>query len=353
MLNKLENVSYKSFDNYTSEDDLTKVNIFFGRNGSGKSSLSEWLRRLDNEKSVIFNTGYLKNNIEEVEEIDGVNLVIGEESINHSDQIKHLNSAINSLENFITRKNSELKHSKERIYNKMNIRLNEARERFEIGSNVVKQKRNADKDPVNAFYSWKKNANDIIQEMTIESLDELEERITRKEVLLNNIKTPILAFDYNDFSNMVKLLMKEVIKPTSSVSYKVSEWIKEGLEIHNMQSKEQTCEFCGNLFDVELVKENIDARIKNEFSYLIENLNNYKIKINKSLSNMENLNIDIELEDFTNQKEKLIRLLHILEDKEVKTYEQLEYPMGNWESINIIDNIVNDYMEDLKKRNTK
>lgn len=128
MLNKLENVSYKSFDNYTSEDDLTKVNIFFGRNGSGKSSLSEWLRRLDNEKSVIFNTGYLKNNIEEVEEIDGVNLVIGEESINHSDQIKHLNSAINSLENFITRKNSELKHSKERIYNKMNIRLNEARE---------------------------------------------------------------------------------------------------------------------------------------------------------------------------------------------------------------------------------
>lgn len=349
MLNKLENVSYKSFDNYTSEDDLTKVNIFFGRNGSGKSSLSEWLRRLDNEKSVIFNTGYLKNNIEEVEEIDGVNLVIGEESINHSDQIKHLNSAINSLENFITRKNSEIKHSKERIYNKMNIRLNEARERFEIGSNVVKQKRNADKDPVNAFYSWKKNANDIIEEMTIESLDELEERITRKEVLLNNIKTPILAFDYNDFSNMVKLLKKEVIKPTSSVSYQVSEWIKEGLEIHNMQSKEQTCEFCGNLFDVELVKENIDARIKNEFSYLIENLNNYKIKINKSLSNMENLNIDIELEDFSNQKEKLIRLLHILEDKEVKTYEQLEYPMANWESINIIDNIVNNYMEDLKK----
>ena len=85
-----------------------------------------------------------------------MNLVIGEESINHSDQIKHLNSAINSLENFITRKNSELKHSKERIYNKMNIRLNEARERFEIGSNVVKQKRNADKDPVNAFIVGRK-----------------------------------------------------------------------------------------------------------------------------------------------------------------------------------------------------
>ena len=38
----------------------------------------------------------------------------------------------------------------------MNIRLNEARERFEIGSNVVKQKRNADKDPVNAFIVGRK-----------------------------------------------------------------------------------------------------------------------------------------------------------------------------------------------------
>lgn len=349
MLNKLENVSYRSFDNYTSNDDLTKVNIFFGRNGSGKSSLSEWLRRLDNEKSVIFNTSYLKNNIEQVEEIDGVNLVIGEESINYSDQIKHLKGAINNLENFITRKDNEIMHSKKRIYDKMNIRLNEGRKKFEIGSNVVKQKRNADKDPVNAFYSWMKNANDIIEDTTIESLDELEERITSKEVLLNNIKTPILAFDYDEFSNMVKLLMKEVIKPTSSVSYKVSEWLKDGLEIHNMQSKEETCEFCGNIFDVELLKESIDVRIKNEFSYLIGNLNNYKIKISKSLSNLEDLNIDIDLVDYSNQKEELIRLLHILEDKEVKTYEHLEYPMDNWESINIIDNIVNSYIENLKK----
>ena len=349
MLNKLENVSYKSFDNYTSNDNLTKVNIFFGRNGSGKSSLSEWLRRLDNEKSVIFNTSYLKSNIEQVEEIGGVSLVIGEESINHSDQIKHLKGAINNLENFITRKDNEIMHSKKRIYDKMNIRLNEARKKFEIGSNVVKQKKNADKDPVNAFYSWKKNANDIIEETTIESLDELEERITSKEVLLNNIKTPILAFDYDEFSNMVKLLMKEVIKPTSSVSYKVSKWLKDGLEIHNMQSKEEACEFCGNIFDVELLKESIDVRIKNEYNYLIGNLNNYKTKINKSLSNLEDLNIDIDLVDYSNQKEELIRLLHILEDKEVKTYEHLEYPMDNWESINIIDNIVNSYIENLKK----
>ena len=36
MLNKLENVSYKSFDNYTSEDDLTKVNIFLEEMGVEK-----------------------------------------------------------------------------------------------------------------------------------------------------------------------------------------------------------------------------------------------------------------------------------------------------------------------------
>ena len=37
MLNKLENVSYKSFDNYTSEDDLTKVNIFLEEMGVEKA----------------------------------------------------------------------------------------------------------------------------------------------------------------------------------------------------------------------------------------------------------------------------------------------------------------------------
>ena len=107
MLDKLKNVSHKSFDKYTNNDQLTKVNIFFGRNGSGKSSLSEWLK-LNNEKSVIFNTRYLKNNIEQVEEIDGVSLVIGEKSINHSDQIKNLSDAINNLENFINRKDNEI-----------------------------------------------------------------------------------------------------------------------------------------------------------------------------------------------------------------------------------------------------
>ncbi|MBI5973556.1 AAA family ATPase [Staphylococcus caledonicus] len=348
MLNKLENVSCKSFDDYTSKDELTKVNIFFGRNGSGKSSLSEWLR-LGNEKSVIFNTGYLKNNIEQVEEIDGVSLVIGKESINHSDQIKYLNNAINNLEDFIKRKNNEITNSKKIIFNKMNMRLNEAREKFKISNNVVKQKRNADKDPVTAFNSWKENTSDIIKDTTLESLDELEERIASKEGLLNNIKTPILAFDYEEFNNMVKILMKEVIKPTSSVSYKVSEWIKDGLEIHNMQSKEETCEFCGNTFDVELVKENIDSKIKNEFNCFMGNLNEYKIKINESLSNMEGLNIDVDSVQFSKQKEELIKLLRILEDKEKKTYEHLEYPVDNWELINVIDNIINNYIENLKK----
>lgn len=348
MLDKLKIVSHKSFDKYTNNDQLTKVNIFFGRNGSGKSSLSEWLK-LNNEESVIFNTRYLKNNIEQVEEIDGVSLVIGEKSINHSDQIKNLSDAINNLENFINRKDNEISTSKKRIFDKMNSTLNEARKRFEITSNMVKQKRNADNDPINAFYSWKKDIRDVNEEITIESLDELEKRIESNQILLNNIKIPILSFEYDEFNNMLKILMKEVIKPKSSVSYKVSEWIKDGLKIHNMQSKEETCEFCGNSFDVELVKESIDARIENEFNYLMENLNNYKNKVENSLSNMENLNIDVDSVQFFKQKEELFKLLQLLEDKEKKTYEPLNYPIDNWESIIKVDKIIINYIDKLNE----
>ncbi|MGZ9454838.1 AAA family ATPase [Staphylococcus epidermidis] len=148
---------------------------------------------------------------------------------------------------------------------------------------------------------------------------------------------------------MLKILMKEVIKPKSSVSYKVSEWIKDGLKIHNMQSKEKTCEFCGNSFDVELVKESIDARIENEFNYLMENLNNYKNKVENSLSNMENLNVDVDSVQFFKQKEELFKLLQLLEDKEKKTYEPLSYPIDNWESIIKVDKIISNYIDKLKK----
>lgn len=84
MLDNLKNVNHKSFDKYTNNDQLTKVNIFFGRNGSGKSSLSEWLK-INNEKSVIFNTRYLKNNIEQVEKIDGISKVrkLSKEELNN------------------------------------------------------------------------------------------------------------------------------------------------------------------------------------------------------------------------------------------------------------------------------
>lgn len=39
----ISNINYKSFNNYTSNSNLKYVNIFFGTNGSGKSSLAEWL----------------------------------------------------------------------------------------------------------------------------------------------------------------------------------------------------------------------------------------------------------------------------------------------------------------------
>ncbi|MCD8879341.1 AAA family ATPase [Staphylococcus kloosii] len=349
MLNKLENVSYKSFNNYSSKDYLTKINIFFGRNGSGKSSLSEWLSKQENEKCMIFNSKYLKDNIEEVEEIDGVRLVIGEEFINYNDQIKNLTAAINNLDNFINRKNNEIIDSKEKIFNKMTITLNEARERFKIGNNIVKQKKNAEKDPIAAFRSWEIDASDIVEEITIDSLDELENRIISSEAVLNNMRTPILDIDYNEFHEIVELLMKDVIKPTSNVSYKVSEWLKEGLEVHNMYSEKGTCEFCGNEFFTKVVKEKIDLKIKNEFSNMIEKINVYKEKVNNSLENMENIEIDIDTKNYLYQKKQLNHLLKILKDKEENSSKQFEYSVDNWESINLVDSIIKNYIEKLKK----
>lgn len=65
-INKIENVSCKSFQNFTSSEDLSDVNIFFGINGSGKTALSQWLKTNYNSITKIFDTDYVSDILKQV-----------------------------------------------------------------------------------------------------------------------------------------------------------------------------------------------------------------------------------------------------------------------------------------------
>ncbi|MGV3057886.1 hypothetical protein [Staphylococcus epidermidis] len=76
----------------------------------------------------------------------------------------------------------------------------------------------------------------------------------------------------------------------------------------------------------------------------MENINNYKNKLENSLSNMENGKFDVYSVKFFKQKEELMKLLQLLEEKEKNTYEPLNYPINNWKSIIKVDTIIINYI---------
>jgi len=43
MITKFENLISKSFNDFTSIEELLEINLFFGINGSGKSALADWI----------------------------------------------------------------------------------------------------------------------------------------------------------------------------------------------------------------------------------------------------------------------------------------------------------------------
>jgi Predicted ATPase len=61
MIETLETINSKSFDNYFCSEKLSGVNLFFGTNGSGKSALSNGFSLL--MKSI---QGYLIQNMFEI-----------------------------------------------------------------------------------------------------------------------------------------------------------------------------------------------------------------------------------------------------------------------------------------------
>lgn len=115
MIKKLENVTKKSFQSYTFSNELNKCNIFFGTNGSGKTSLSAWIA--ENTTGVRkFDTNYVLDNISTVDTMRGVELIVGAERIDTEEMIHNLEEANNNLKKRNDKIISEELEYKNKIY---------------------------------------------------------------------------------------------------------------------------------------------------------------------------------------------------------------------------------------------
>lgn len=81
MIKEIMNINSKSFNNYSSNDKFKEINIIFGTNGSGKTSLARWLVENDLSNSRVFNSEYVQKNILTQDSLKGVKLTVGQTAV--------------------------------------------------------------------------------------------------------------------------------------------------------------------------------------------------------------------------------------------------------------------------------
>ena len=180
----ISNINYRSFNNYTSNSNLKYVNIFFGTNGSGKSSLAEWLYQKNINKSLLFDTEYIRNNVQAVDEITGVAIQVGPQ-IQHEEKITETENKIQTIKSEIDDTKDELDKNRKALLKIMDETLKKGKIKFQ--TTKINQKQNAKISPETAYSAWKTDA-------------------SRKGLSSNDVDLTSLEEEQKQIANMLSLL---------------------------------------------------------------------------------------------------------------------------------------------------
>lgn len=307
-IEKLEKISCKSFDNFTLDEPLSKVNIFFGTNGSGKSALSQWIQSSRSMGVKIFNTEYVSDNILAKDEISGVKLTVGEDAINVEDMIETIDTANGNIHKLIEKSNSHINEQKNRAFDILNTTLQQGKNQFSLNNNI-NQKANAKNNPKEAYNRWLDDI-DESEKSDVGSSIELEQK---KEILNNKLTTLSLIPIIDDLlvHDVFSKLSKIVLPPNNHVSKNLGEWLKEGYLFHNMDGEHATCQFCSNEFNSEVVKTRIEKRLNTEHAKYVSQLEEMLVNIKEAKRIIEN----ISSQELSNYLEIAVELIDIIESK--------------------------------------
>lgn len=99
MIKEIMNINSKSFNNYSSNDKFNKINIIFGTNGSGKTSLARWLVENDLSNSRVFNSEYVQKNILTQDSLKGVKLTVGQTAVDIEKSVMSIKDANENIQN--------------------------------------------------------------------------------------------------------------------------------------------------------------------------------------------------------------------------------------------------------------
>ena len=364
MIEQVNNLNKKSFVNYTGPTEkFAEINILFGYNGRGKTSLAnglveEFLKDKSNTESNIrfFNRNYITNNLMLEQsgdsKIKGVIANFGKKDIDIEKQIKELQKNIintKELNDEINRLNKEIRNEIDKIHDekKGNVAI----------SKKPKSKSN---EEVIALYQ-----EDIKVAKKIESNEEKllntkgDNTIENEKSKIEKIVIPkISSYKKEDIENIKEIFVKKY-DDISIPSSKIVSWISDGIELHSEGDK---CKFCGGDIDLSKIKNKVEQYNKNEKQkdsiILVEfnkKLINSIAEINNLLLLKENIIINFEndvtknFEHIEESKSLLENFKYIIDKKIENINEAVEFDEIAFSSI--FDEIEENYKKIIDEKN--
>ncbi|ENP7038025.1 AAA family ATPase [Campylobacter coli] len=344
---KFDKINFGSYENFTWDNGLEEfktINIFYGRNYSGKTTLSRIARSFELKKHNedfldgnfkikledgnfltqndviksnldirVYNSDFVKENLNYLYDKKGN--IKGFKSI--GEEQKNIKEIIEKREKILKTRNEKL----QKLENDKKEFLNDDREtkleeKFTEKASLIATNPNYLKGYRYNKTALKKDLNIIKNNEDAYILNNEEQNqfikiLEDKEKHNTNFNN---TFNKDNFQGILKhslgILEKEVIIKENLTS-ELRKWLEEGLKFHKEHLSTQQCKFCNNPLTLERIvwiENNIKddsgekEKIEEELKDLLDNFENYKLELKKILQ-------DIEYENFySNYKDSFIAL---------------------------------------------
>jgi len=380
--------------------EFNKFNIFYGWNYSGKTTLSRLFRSIElkkvysdyqnahfslitdngdiTEKNInndyqikVFNEDFIEDNFEwnnENAEIDPV-LILGKES---KELEKELQEKQQQKEKFVEDKKTKEKE-KERLEKELDNQVqSKATEIRNILS--ITNPRDFDKNKLKEIVGKIKN-NYLQNILSDDEVNNYRTFINSQKLDLINLPKFSLDEKLKNYQNEIKDVLKKTVSVQKIIEklkqdYRLSQWVREGIELHR---NENTCQFCGNKLTTKRLEELnkhfskefetfisvIDQKIK-ELDTLLDSINNYNLPDKARLYSEFKDKYEALCSSFNKRRElyksTIEQMKNLLKNKKEKPFDTM--PIEPLENINIevereIKNVMVEIIEILKKHNAK
>lgn len=313
--------------------ELKEINFLYGSNGSGKTTISEYLRSSIHDKYrdcsydssggnydiVVYNRNFVEENFKEYSNIKGI-FTLGEASKELQEKIEELQEDIEKYESKIIKVEENIKEKekeKKSVEDKFKNRV----------WKVMKKHEEEFKDTA---FKGLRNKKEKFMERFIQEAEKLKNRapISLQELLkrqnsifsqnpeeLNYLKEISLKKDIENKEIFnTKIVGKEDLDIAKLISHlNISDWVREGHK--HMKNSDGICPFCQQDlpegFEEEL-ESYFDTTYTTQINQLNKDASDYEEYAEVTLQNVKEL---IKIENEYLNKEEIEQLLNLIESK--------------------------------------